>query len=86
MESPSKTSRLIISLLDERDMTQSSLSAATNVSIAYTNHVVHGRRLPSAQWLDLVSETLKLNDRTRKDLHRSAAEDMAKKYGYDVDL
>lgn len=78
--------KMIVNLLKEKDVTQSSLSTATGVTPVFTNHITSGRRRPPADWLDLVSSSLGLPDQTRKQLHYSAALDLASSYGYDVDL
>lgn len=82
---PNKSGKLILDLLSERDMTQSQLSASTNVSTGYTNHVLTGRRLPSAGWLDVVSSVMNLPKEKKLDLHRAAGEDLARRHGYKTD-
>lgn len=42
-------------------------------SASYVSQVLNGRKRPSAQWVDLVADSLKLNDKQRHELHLKAA-------------
>lgn len=81
-----KTGKLIVDLITEANVTQTSLSRSTGVSPVFTNHITRGRRIPPPEWLDLVSQTMNLPEEKRKLLHATAAMDLASKYGYDVGL
>lgn len=68
--------------LGEGSVTQSSLATATGVSQAYVNFLVTGRRNMSPGWVDLISDTMKLSDEQRVEMHRAAAKD----HGFEIDL
>lgn len=61
--------------LERRQVTQSELAKAANVSNTYANHTMAGRKSASPQWADLVADVLKLSDKERAELHRAAARD-----------
>ena len=69
---------VVSSNLSVSNMTQKSLAEATGQSPAYLNHVLTGRKNPSARWCDLIAETLKLNKEQTTKLHTEAA----KRHGF----
>lgn len=62
--------------------TQLDLANNTGASLAYMNQMMTGRRRPSAEWADLIADTMRLSDRQRVQLHRAAARDV----GFKLDL
>jgi hypothetical protein len=46
------------------------------------NQVVTGKRLPSAEWLNIIATTLEMQPDERTQLHRAAA----KAHGFEIDL
>lgn len=84
-KSPYRSSKLIVDLLSEKSISQSDLASATNVTPAYVNHAISGRRLPSAEWLNLVSTTMGLDETRRKEFHTATAIDLAIRNGYEID-
>ena len=78
----SRSSRMIVDLLSERDMPQASLSAATNTSYSYANKVVTGKVLPNAGWIGMVSDVMGLEESRRSELVVSAVADLAASKGY----
>ena len=68
--------------LAERQMTQLDLANSTGVSCAYTNALITGKKKPSPQWVDLISDTLNLTPEQRQELHVAAAKD----HGFKLDL
>lgn len=70
------------SMLADRSMTQTDLANSTGVSTAYTNALITGKKKPSAQWVDLISDALDLAPEERRKLHTAAA----KAHGFKLDL
>lgn len=58
------------------------LAKKTEVSPVYISNLMTGRKLPSAEWVELISNTLNLSDAQREELHRNAA----KAHGFKLDL
>ncbi|MBL8552434.1 MAG: helix-turn-helix transcriptional regulator [Hyphomonadaceae bacterium] len=58
------------------------MAKAAGSSQPYLNQVVRGERKPSADWLDLVADTMELTDEERAKLHRAGAKDQ----GFKIDL
>lgn len=78
--------QMVRELMSSRNVTQTSLSASVGTSVAYTNHIVTGRTVPPAGWLNTASEAMKLTEEQRLELHKKAAGDLLRRRGYDVDL
>jgi len=70
------------SLLAELNLTQNELSRRINKNPRYINHIMRGRRNPSAEYIDLIANTLNLSEEDTVRLHRAAAKDC----GYKLDL
>ena len=68
--------------LAEARMTQTELAEKTGRSPAYLNQVITGRKKPSAEWADLIANTLNLSPEQRQQLHFEAA----KQHGFKLDL
>jgi len=69
-------------ILAERGVSQYRLSKLAGISQPYVNQVATGRRRASAEWIELVSDTLNLSEPERERLHRAAARD----HGFKIDL
>lgn len=63
-------------------MTQNALADNLDISSAYISSVLNGKRNPSAQWVDLIADTLQVTPERRVEMHRAAARDL----GYRLDL
>lgn len=61
--------------LAARGMTQSKLALTLGKSPAYINQVVKAKKRPSPEWVDLIADTLEVDDKARRALHRAAALD-----------
>jgi transcriptional regulator with XRE-family HTH domain len=73
---------LVSRSLTEARITQPDLAERLGKSTAYVNQTLTGRKKPSAEWADLVANTLKLTKEKRVELHRAAAKDN----GFKLDL
>lgn len=67
--------------LAERQSSQTALASSVGRSVAYTNQTITGRKRPSPEWVDLIANTLEMNDIERKALHIAAAKD----HGFKID-
>ncbi len=54
---------------------QTDLARATGVSASYVNKLMTGKTTASPQWVDLVSQTLRLPPEEARRLHTAAARD-----------
>jgi len=52
---------------------QQQLADDLGQSASYVSQVLRGKKRPSAQWVDLIADTLNLNDKQRHELHLKAA-------------
>jgi len=68
--------------LAERRLSQADLAEALGRSPAYLNQTMTGTKPASAEWADLVADTLKLSRVKRAELHAAAARD----HGFKLDL
>jgi cyanate lyase len=68
--------------LAERRLSQVDLANALGRSPAYVNQTMTGTKPASAEWADLVADTLKLSRAKRAELHAAAARD----HGFKLDL
>jgi len=59
--------------LSKQGVQQNELAASINQSPSYVSQVLRGNKRPSAQWVELVADTLKLTEKQRKELHLKAA-------------
>lgn len=59
--------------LSRSGSTQLELAGNLEQSPSYVSQVLRGKKRPSAQWVDLVADTLKLNEKQRHELHLKAA-------------
>ena len=59
--------------LAQARMTQKDLASATSVHRTYVNHILTGRRSPSARWVDLVADATNMDEDKRRELHKEAA-------------
>lgn len=82
MTSTSNTGRVLKIIIEEHGTTQYGVAASAGVSQPYLNQVVRGRRKPSADWIDLVADAMKLNAKERARLHRAGAVDN----GFKIDI
>jgi len=64
---------IIDKALSRQGVQQNELAASLSQSPSYVSQVLRGNKRPSALWIDLVADTLKLNDKQRKELHLKAA-------------
>lgn len=65
-------------LLAEAQTTQSAIANVANISQPYFNQMVTGRRIPAPEWIDIIADALKVNEKKRLELHLAAAKD----YGF----
>jgi len=70
----------VSALLTEARLTQTNLANSTSVSASYVNQIITGKKKVHPEWVDLVANTLKLQDKQRCMLHHAAARD----FGYKV--
>ena len=68
--------------LAEARINQSDLAARAGISPSYLNQTMTGRKHLPTKWIDVVAESLGLQEAQRKRLHLAAAKDA----GYDVEL
>ena len=72
----------VSAVLAERQLSQADLAEALGRSRAYLNQTMTGTKPASAEWADLVADTLKLSRTKRAQLHAAAARD----HGFKLDL
>ncbi len=70
------------SLLAELNLTQTDLSRRVGKNSRYVNHLMKGRRRPSAEYVDLIASALNLDEENTLKLHKAAALDA----GFKLDL
>lgn len=81
----SRSSRVIIDLLEKKSMSQAALATGTGFTPSYVSQVSNGKKLPSGEWLDLVSSAMGLSEDEDRRLRRAAGYDLAEKtYGLDL--
>ena len=68
--------------LAEAKINQAELAVRSGMSPSYLNQTMTGRKHIPTKWIDVVAESLGLQDAQRKRLHLAAAKDA----GYDIDL
>ena len=68
--------------LTETRITQTALANATGTSSSYISQVMTGRKLPNAEWVELICDVMKLTPHQRQELHYNAA----KTHGFKLDL
>ena len=66
--------------LAEAKTTQNQLATDIGASPSYLNQMMTGRKVPTPKWVNLVADTLRLQEDRRKMLHSAAAKDA----GYDI--
>lgn len=74
--------RSVSNTLADLDLTQNDLSERLGKNPKYVNHTMTGYRKPSAEYVELVANALKLSEEQRIKLHRAAALDN----GFKLDL
>lgn len=77
-----ETSVALSEFIAGRGTTQYGLSRVSPVAQPYLNQVINSSRIPSGSWIDVVADSLDLDDAERVKLHRAAATDN----GYKIDL
>lgn len=79
---PSPFGETVLKHLSASGETQANLAAAANVSPAYVNNTLMGRKAVSPTWADLIADVLALDPKDRARLHYEAA----RTQGYKLDL
>lgn len=79
---PTEAGEALSALLSARGVSQYAVAKTSNTSQSYLNQVANGARLPSAGWLETISQALDLSDEERAALHRAAA----RSHGFKIDL
>lgn len=79
----SRSSKLVVDLMEERGLTQSALASATSVSTPYVNHIVKSRQLPSKDWIDAACSVLGAGDEVRTKLYSAMVVDRLEREGID---
>lgn len=81
----SRSSRVILDLLEKKSMSQAALANGTGFTPSYVSQVTNGKKLPSSGWIDLVSSTMNLASTDDRKLREAAAYDLAERtYGLDL--
>lgn len=61
--------------LSETGTRQADVATSTGTSRAYVNSLATGKKKPSAEWVDMIADVMKLPSAKRVALHRAAASD-----------
>ena len=80
--SDNKLGSSVSAALNAAGMSQYRVARSSGTSVSYLNEVIHGRKLPSPQWLDIIATATGLTPEQRVELHRCAA----KSHGFKIDL
>lgn len=62
--------------IGEAHSTQNATASAAGMSQPYLNQLISGKRAADPKWIEIISDTLKLAEDQRRELHRAAAQDL----------
>lgn len=79
----SRSSKLVLDLMEERELTQSALASAAGVSTPYVNHIVKSRQIPSKEWIDAVCCAMSFSDDEKRKLYSAMVRDRLEREGID---